>query len=161
VSKFRAAIQSDLEQIVNFSLNKRELFYFFPSADYPLSLQQLQQQFCKRHESIVMLDDNQIVGFANFYNTKKHNIAFIGNVIIKPAKRRQGLGRKLLQYMTDYGFRKLQLKEVHLSCYEDNIHALSFYQGLGFKAYAKEERIDVNGQKTLLIHLRISNTIEL
>ncbi len=153
---FRAAQQSDLENVLKFPLNRTELFYFFPSAAYPLTLEQLEKQLSSRHESIIMLEDEQLVGFANFYNVEKHNIAFIGNVIIKPDKRRLGLGQKLLQQMINNGFTKLQLKEVHLSCYQDNIPALSFYKKIGFKAYAKEERLDFNDLPTQLIHMRIS-----
>lgn len=154
---FRAAQQSDLENVLKFPLNRTELFYFFPSAAYPLTLEQLEKQLSSRHESIIMLEDEQLVGFANFYNVEKHNIAFIGNVIIKPDKRRLGLGQKLLQQMINNGFTKLQLKEVHLSCYQDNIPALSFYKKIGFKIYAEEDRPDCNKQHTRLIHMRIHN----
>ena len=155
---FRATQQSDLEQIADFCLNRTELFYFSPSAAYPLTLEQLERQLSRSHASIVMLENSLVVGFANFYNAQQHNIAFIGNVIIKPEKRKQGLGRKLLQQMVNNGFTKLQLKEIHLSCYQDNSSALSFYKNIGFKAYAKEDRLDLNKQQTQLIHLRIKNT---
>lgn len=155
---FCSAQQSDLEQIVDFCLNKTELFYFSPSAAYPLTLEQLERQLSREHASIVMLENDLVVGFANFCNVEKHNIAFIGNVIIKPEKRKQGLGEKLLLQMINNGFIKLQLKEIHLSCYQDNISALSFYKKIGFKAYAKEDRLDLNKQQTQLIHLRIKNT---
>ena len=155
---FRVTQQSDLEQIAGFCLNKTELFYFFPSAAYPLTLEQLRKQFSRRHESIVMLEDERIVVFANFYNVAKYNIAFIGNVIIRPDKRSLGLGQKLLRQMINNGFTKLQLKEVHLSCYQNNLSALSLYKKTGFKAYAIEERPDLNKQQTRLMHMRIRNT---
>ncbi len=164
LTQFRPTQSSDLKQILNFNLDRTELFYFSPSAAYPLTLEQLEQQLSKHHESIVMLNDKEIVGFANFYKVDKHNIAFIGNLLIKPEKRKQGLGKQLLQYMIKYGFTKLHLKQVHLSCYQDNLPALSLYKSLGFKAYAHEERHDLNTlmghkdkQQTQLIHLRISN----
>lgn len=84
-----------------------------------------------------MLENNQLVGFAYFYNVKKHQIAFISNLIIKPEKHRQGLGRKLVLLMIEKGFKQLQLKEIHLSCYQQNIVALSFYKQTGFKAYTQ------------------------
>lgn len=154
---FRAAHQFDLEQIAGFCLNRMELFYFSPSAAYPLTLEQLELQLSRRHTSIVMLENELVVGFANFYNVEKYNIAFIGNVIIRPEKRRQGLGEKLLQQMINTGFAKLQLKEIHLSCYQNNLSALLFYKKIGFKIYAKEDRPDCNKQHTRLIHLRIHN----
>ena len=96
-----------------------------------------------------------IVGFANFYNVENRNIAFIGNVIIKPEKRRQGLGKKLMLLMINDGFKQLNLKEVHLSCYNNNTSALLFYKNLGFKPYATETRQDFNNQPAALIHLKI------
>ena len=163
-TQFRPTQSSDLKYIVDFNLSRTELFYFSPSTHYPLTLEQLEQQLCKHHESIIMLLGTEIVGFANFYKVDKHNIAFIGNLLIKPEKRKQGLGKQLLQYMIKYGFTKLHLKQVHLSCYQDNIPALSLYKSLGFKAYAHEDRPDLNTimghqdkQQTQLIHLRISN----
>ena len=162
--EFRPTRTSDLKQVLDFNLSKLDLFYFFPSAAYPLTLEQLEQQFSKRHQSIVMIEGKEVVGFANFYKVEKHNIAFIGNVIIKPEKRKQGLGKRLLQYMIKHGFTKLHLKQVHLSCYQDNLPALSLYKKIGFKAYAAEDRFDLNilkghrgKQHSQLIHLHISN----
>jgi len=155
---FRSALKSDLAEILLFSSDKTDLFYFFPSASYPLTIEQLEKQLSTRHKSTVMLEDSQVVGFANFYNVKKHQIAFIGNVIIKPEKRRQGLAKKLLLMMIEKGFKQLQLKEIHLSCFQQNTAALLFYKQLGFKAYAEEVRRDVNNQAVNLIHLKIKNT---
>ncbi|WP_198264983.1 GNAT family N-acetyltransferase [sulfur-oxidizing endosymbiont of Gigantopelta aegis] len=157
---FRQATSSDLEAILNFPQDKTELFYFFPSASYPLTQAQLEAQLSERYESTVMLDlklapKQQVIGFANFYNVENHNIAFIGNVIIKPEKRQQGLGKKLVQTMVAIGFQQLGLNEVHLSCYSQNTKALLFYQHLGFKPYAIEQRKDFNQQSTAMIHFKI------
>ncbi|MCU7833426.1 MAG: GNAT family N-acetyltransferase [gamma proteobacterium symbiont of Lucinoma myriamae] len=78
--------------------------------------------------------------------------------MIKPEKRRQGLGRKLVLLMIEKGFKQLQLKEIHLSCYQQNTVALSFYKQMGFKAYAEEARRDFNNQAVSLIHLKNKNT---
>lgn len=155
---FRPARKSDLKEILNFAIGRKELFYFFPSASYPLTIEQLEQQLSERHESTVMLEDGQLVGFANFYNVQNRNIAFIGNVIIKPQRRGQGLGEKLLQTMITSGFSQFQLQEVHLSCYSNNTAALLFYTKLGFKPYAIESRLDSENKPAALIHLKIKNT---
>lgn len=163
VLTFRPAIKADLAEILHFPLDKTELFYFFPSATYPLTLEQLETQLSVRHDSTVMLENsllqkNEIIGFANFYNVENRNIAFIGNVIIKPEKRGQGLGKKLVQTMIASGFKQLNLKEVHLSCYNQNTPALLFYMHLGFKPYAIETRQDLNNQPAALIHLRVKKS---
>lgn len=153
---FRAAVKSDFAEILLFPLNKTELFYFFPSASYPLTIEQLETQLSTRHESTVMLEDGQVVGFANFYNVKKHHIAFIGNVIIKPQKRGRGLGKKLIMMMIEKGFKHLQLKEIHLSCFQQNTSALSFYKQLGFQVYAEEERYNSDNEPARLLHLKLT-----
>ncbi len=155
---FRSALKSDFAEILLFPANKNELFYFSPSASYPLTLEQLEKQLSTRHESTVMLDNNQVVGFANFYNVKKHRIAFIGNLIIKPEKRRQGLARRLLLMMMEKGFNQLQLKEIHLSCFQQNTAAQLLYKQLGFKAYAEETRHNSDNQAVSLLHLKIKKT---
>lgn len=153
---FRQAKRADLAEILNFPLNKTELFYFFPSAVYPLTLEQLYKQLNERHDSTIMLQEKQIVGFANFYNVENRNIAFIGNVIIKPEKRKQGFGKQLIQNMISTCFKQLNLAEVHLSCYNSNTKALLFYKQLGFKPYAIEAKQDFNNQPLALIHLKIT-----
>jgi len=157
---FRPATKTDLTEILHFPLDQAELFYFFPSATYPLTLKQLEKQLSNRHKSTVMLENstcqkNKIIGFVNFYNVENRNIAFIGNLIIKPDKRAQGLGKKLVQTMIITGFKQLNLKEVHLSCYNKNTRALLFYERLGFKPYAIEKRQDFNDQPVDLIHMKV------
>ncbi|MCW8931691.1 MAG: GNAT family N-acetyltransferase [Gammaproteobacteria bacterium] len=160
---FRSATKADLVEILNFTKDKTELFYFFPSATFPLTLEQLEKQLSDRHESTVMIENNSlkknlIIGFANFYNVKNRNIGFIGNVIIKSEKRKRGFGKQLVQTMIKSGFEQLNLKEVHLSCYKQNTSALSFYKHIGFKPYATEIRKDINNAPTELIHLKVKKS---
>jgi len=146
-----------------FPINRAELFFFFPSANYPLTLEQLKKQLCERHESTVMIEQDSslkdsVIGFANFYNVENRKIGFIGNAIIKPERRGMGFGKKLIQAMVNSGFKQLKLNEVHLSCYKNNTSALSFYKNLGFKAYATETRKDMDEKPTKLIHLRLKKS---
>jgi ribosomal protein S18 acetylase RimI-like enzyme len=152
---FRQAVQSDLIALLQFNLSDQELFYFFPAAQPPLTLEQLQQQLNERYQSTVMLEDDKVVGFANFYNVKNHNLAFIGNVVIDPEKRRQRLGSRLVRTIIDKGFKELKLRQIHLSCYNDNNSALLFYHSLGFKPYAMEKRKDWENKDTILLHLKL------
>ncbi len=154
---FHHAGSEDLQDLLNFHLTQQEVFYFFPSANYPLTLIQLQKQLSERHRSTVMRLDGQLIGFANFYNVENRNIAFIGNVVINPQQRRKGYGGLLLEYMIKLGFDELKLKEVHLSCYNQNTQALLFYQQRGFKPYALEKRQDFNNRPVIMLHLKLKN----
>ena len=151
---YRKANHSDLPELLNFPQDQQELFYFFPSANYPLTVEQLEHQLNQHYESTVMVDDYQLVGFANFYIVENHNVAFIGNVIIRPERRREVLGKKLIEKLLTTGFREKKLNEVHLSCYKNNVSAMKFYTELGFKPYAKEQRLDQDNHPVTLIHLK-------
>lgn len=152
---FHPATSADLPELLTFPRSQEELFYFFPSASYPLTLQQLQKQLSKHHQSTIMLKDNKVIGFANFYNVKNRNIAFIGNVIIKLEERQKGYGEQLLRHMIKLGFDELKLKELHLSCFNQNTKALLFYHQLGFKPYAWEVRQDYKQSDVIMLHLRL------
>jgi RimJ/RimL family protein N-acetyltransferase len=155
---FRPAAQEDLSELLAFPQSQEELFYFFPSATHPLTLNQLQKQLSKRHQSTIMLKDNKVIGFANFYNVKNRNIAFIGNVIVKAEERRKGYAKQLLLHMIKLGFNELKLKEIHISCFNQNTKALLFYHQLGFKPYAWEIRKDYNQAEVIMLHLRLKNS---
>ncbi len=158
---FRHARQADLAEIIHFPQNRMELFYFFPSASFPLTESQLKKQLNERYESTVMLENTsaqtqpQLIGFANFYNVDKHHIGFLGNIILRGDKRGQGFGKQLVQAMMHAGIKRFSLQEIHLSCYAQNHSALAFYQGLGFKPYAAELRPDPEQQLVKMIHLKI------
>lgn len=158
---FRHARKSDLPEIIRFPQNRMELFYFFPSASAPLTEEQLETQINERYESTVMLENTpgqehrQVIGFANFYNVEKHNIGFLGNIILRGDKRRQGFGKQLVLAMMHAGIKRFSLQEIHLSCYAQNRSALAFYKGLGFKAYASEQRPDPDKQPLSMIHLKL------
>lgn len=159
---FRQALKSDLSEIIHFPQNRMELFYFFPSASPPLTEKQFEKQLDERYESTVMLENMtdktqpQLIGFANFYNVEKHNIAFLGNIILRGDKRQQGLGKRLVLAMMQAGIKHFGLKEIHLSCYEQNHPALALYKGLGFKIYASEKRPDPDNQPATMLHLKIT-----
>ncbi len=157
---FRPANHRDLPELLTFPQSREELFYFFPSANYPLSLSQLQKQLSERHQSTVMLKNNKLIGFANFYNVRNRNIAFIGNVIIKAEERQKGYGRQLIQTLLKRGFNELNLREIHLSCFNHNTAGLLFYQQLGFNPYAWEVRKDHHQQSVLMLHLKLGNQLK-
>jgi len=57
--------------------------------------------------------------------------------------------------MMEKGFNQLQLKEIHLSCFQQNTAAMLFYKQLGFKGYAEETRLNSDNQAVSLLHLKI------
>ncbi|MCD8183082.1 MAG: hypothetical protein LUE99_08275 [Bacteroides sp.] len=52
-----------------------------PKADYPLTIEQLEEIIKDRFEPTVVLFGNEIIGFANFYEIKEKQYCAIGIVI--------------------------------------------------------------------------------
>lgn len=151
---FRLAQTSDLGKVRQLPQNKEELFFMFPKADYPLSVEQLQTVVENRSDSTVILLDNKIVGFANFYEVKENNYCSIGNVIISSNFRNKGIGKYLIETMEFIALEKYNVREIHISCFNINTKGILLYSKLGYLPYEIEERLDKEGCKVGLIKMK-------
>ncbi|MGE4560612.1 MAG: N-acetyltransferase family protein [Desulfobulbus sp.] len=152
----RPATTHDLPLVCSFPQNEEELFYLFPTARYPLTPAQLAQAIAHRAAPTVVEAAGQVVAFADLYRLKHGNYSNIGNVMVAPKARGRGVGRYLIEQMiaiaqTTYGARRIRV-----SCFNHNTAGMLLYARLGFVPYAVEERIDWQGQRTALIHLRMT-----
>lgn len=154
--QFRPARESDYKVICKLISSAEELFYVYPKGQYPLTVAQLTQLAEIRTELTVALHNSTIIGFANLYNYKPAQSAFIGNVVIKQNYRGKHLGKQIVKHMLDKAFDKYHLAEVHISVFSENTAALLLYSSLGFSPYAIEERMDFNNQRVALIHMKLS-----
>lgn len=57
----------DLAEVVRFPRDADELFFAYPRATWPFSVEQLADAIAQRQGSTVALLDGRIAGFANFY----------------------------------------------------------------------------------------------
>lgn len=73
---------SNLKKLCQLPKDEEELFFMFPKAEYPLTESQLESAINSRLDSTVILFNDIIVGFANFYEVKKSQYASIGNVVV-------------------------------------------------------------------------------
>lgn len=151
---YRAIKISDLEKICQLPQNKEELFFMFPKADYPLSVEQLQTVVENRASSTVILLNNEVVGFANFYEVKENNYCSIGNVIINSNFRNKGIGKYLIETMESIALKKYNVKEIHISCFNINTKGILLYSKLGYIPYEIEERLDKEDHKVALIKMK-------
>ncbi|MDP2962483.1 MAG: GNAT family N-acetyltransferase [Sulfurimicrobium sp.] len=151
----RPVEKQDIPMICGFPQSEDELFFLFPKASYPLTPDQLQGTINSRSDSTVLELDGTVAGFANFHRWETGGRCAIGNVIVSPAARGRGLGRHLIEYMTDLAFTKHLAAEVTVSCFNQNLAGLLFYSKLGFQPYAVEERQDKKGNRVALIHMRL------
>lgn len=151
---YRNLLPSDLEIICKLPQNQRELFFMCPSADYPLTIEQLGKIIKDRFESTVILLNNEIVGFANFYEVKEGQYCAIGNVIVSPHFRKCGIATFLVSVMENIGKQKYRVSEIHLSCFNENINGLLLYSKLGYIPYEIEKHVNQNNKISALIKLK-------
>lgn len=144
---------ADLATICQFPQSAEELFYFYPKADYPLTVEQLELSIAQRTHPTIIEKDGKVAGFANFYDWQSGGCCKVGNVIINPQLRGQGIAKYLMKTMIHKARESYQANQVQVSCFSDNIIALLLYKQLGFKPFDIEERVDKQGKKVALIHL--------
>ena len=144
----------DLETVCKLPRNKQELFFMFPKADFPLTINQLKNTIQDRFDSTVVLFNNEVVGFANFYEVRESQYCAIGNVIVSPCFRNRGVGTFLINAMEDIGKKKYNVSELHLSCFDANTSGLLLYTKLGYKPYEIEKYINKENEVSALIELK-------
>jgi ribosomal protein S18 acetylase RimI-like enzyme len=153
--RFINATPAHYEAIISLIKSPEELFLIFPSAVWPVDVTQLIQLLRERTELTVILDGEQVIGFANLYSNLSGSEIFIGNVVIAHDYRGKGVGRKLLQTMCSKVF-DYYAKEVHITVFNNNLPALKLYDSLGFKPYEMELRNAPIGEQAMAIHMRLN-----
>ena len=152
--KFRPATEKDFAGICQLIKSKEELFLVYPNGQYPFTVDQVRKLSQTRKELTVAVEENKIIGFANFYNYEAKKLAFIGNVVIDKDHRGKGSGKELVTHMLKTAFEKHKLAEIRISVFNDNTPALLLYSGFGFSPYEIEERKDPSGKRVALIHMK-------
>ena len=150
----RAVEADDLPHICQFPQHADELFYIYPKATYPLTCDQLAKAIASRQQATVLLTNQEVIGFANFYHWEYGGGCKIGNFIIKAEYRGQGAGSFLLKHMMELARAHYDATHVEISCFNPNTHGLLFYTQHGFEPFHIEPRCTPSGKAIALIHLR-------
>lgn len=151
---YRTLLPGDLKFVVKLPENERELFFMCPKANYPLTPEQLEDIIKDRFDSTVVLLNNEIVGFANFYEVREAQYCAIGNVVISSCFRNRGIGTFLITIMENIARTKYSVSEIHLSCFNENISGLLLYTKLGYLPYGIEKYTNKNEEVSVLIELK-------
>ncbi|MCX7896493.1 MAG: GNAT family N-acetyltransferase [Rhodocyclaceae bacterium] len=110
---------------------------FVPMRDRHLSGLRLILADPGRGRLFVARSGAQVIGMANVLITVSTalgaHVAILEDVIVAPAFRRQGIGRRLLDTVIDWA-RKHGLARITLLADGDNGCALAFYERMGFTA---------------------------
>ena len=150
----RAVEPNDLEIISKFPRNENELYFMYPKAEFPLTVDQLQKSIDNRLDSTIVLLDNVVVGFANFYEAKFGQYCSIGNVIVNPLFRGKGVGIYLIGVMESIAIKNYNATETHISCFNQNVTGLLLYNKLGYIPYEIEKRLDKKSVPVALIKMK-------
>lgn len=150
----RPIADPDIEQICLMPQSSEELYSFFPRSTYPLTPDQVKSAVAQRSDSHVVEDDGVLLGFANFYRWGPDATCAIGNVIVSPMARGQGIATLLMNHMITLAYNRYHASEVTVSCFNFNVAGLLLYPKLGFVPYGIEERRGPYGEPVALIHMR-------
>ncbi|MDH0302778.1 MULTISPECIES: GNAT family N-acetyltransferase [unclassified Pseudomonas] len=145
---------ADIPAICCFPQGPDELFYMFPKATYPLTPAQLSEAIAVRSGSTVVEAEGVIVGFANFYKAEHGGVCALGNVVVAPAARGQGVARYLVQRMMTLARDQFAARELWVSCFNHNTAGLLLYPQLGFVPFGIEERQAPDGGKVALVQMK-------
>ncbi|MGL4316210.1 MAG: GNAT family N-acetyltransferase [Pseudomonas sp.] len=146
----RPATAADLAEVVGFVRNADELFFAFPRAHWPLTQAQLDEACASRQGSTVALLDGRLAGFANFYQSQPGEFCALGNLMIAPWARGQGVARYLIGIMERLARRDFLARELQASCFNDNTAGLLLYARLGYPLRGVVERQRGNQRVALL-----------
>lgn len=136
----RPATDDDLDAVTHFVRNADELFYAFPRAHWPLSHEQLAAACAERQGSTLALLDRRPAGFANFYQSVAGNYCALGNLMIAPWARGQGVAQYLIDVMEQLARRDFDARELRVSCFNENAAGLLLYARLGYRLSSVVER---------------------
>ncbi|WP_054887552.1 GNAT family N-acetyltransferase [Pseudomonas sp. NBRC 111130] len=146
---------ADIPAICCFPQGPDELFYMFPKANYPLTPALLSDTIAQRSGSTVVEGDGLVLGFANFYKAEHGGICALGNVVVAPAARGQGVARYLVQRMVELAREQFAAREVWVSCFNHNTAGLLLYPQLGFVPFGIEERKAQDGRRVALVQMKL------
>ena len=149
----RVLKNTDAEEIVKFPASADELFFLFPKADYPLKSEALLNEAKKRSHPTVVLFEGELSGYGNFIKAERGKFCSIGNVVVNPKIRRQGLASYLVNTLTSIAFNELSAESIKISCFNSNTYGLLLYHKLGFSPSSMEVRKKPDGERVALIHM--------
>ena len=156
--KFKEATKNDFEGICHLIKSKEELFLVYPNGKYPFTIEQVEELSEVRKELTIVTEGDEIIGFANLYDYKPGELAFIGNVVIEKNYRGNGLGKSIVLYMLKIAYEKLNLPEVRISVFSENTPAMLLYSSIGFAPYSIEERVDSSNNRVALVHMKLERS---
>lgn len=122
IRKFR---EEDLTKVMTIWTKGNFEAHPFIDKDYwLLNYNKVKDEYLKKAETYVYTENDEVKGFISILNNE-----YIGALFVKREYQRQGIGRKLINFVKE----KEKYDKLILHVYEKNINAILFYTALGFK----------------------------
>lgn len=150
---FRDLEQGDLELIAGFPRTAEETYFMFPKARHPLTPEQLAAAAAERRCLTVALDRTRVVAYANFYHWEEGGTCAVGNLVVHPDFRSQGLASALMGRMIERAVEEYSATRLEVACFSPNTAALLLYRKLGFTPFDIRERRDHHNRPVALVML--------
>ncbi|HWV10311.1 N-acetyltransferase family protein [Pseudomonas sp.] len=147
----RPATATDLPTIVTFPQDANELFFAYPKANWPLSVGQLAASMAERRDSTVVVSEGRVAGFANFYQWQHGDFCALGNLMVAPWARGQGVAHYLVAVMERLAREHYKATRMKVSCFNANSAGLLLYPKLGYQLDGIVERRDPQGARVALV----------
>ena len=149
----RATLFEDLSVVCGFAVDADELYYSFPKAKFPLTVDQVLPNFNGRLGNTSVICDGKVVAFANYISVLPNDSVTVGNVLVDPSFRGKGVGRFLIEYMENFAIRNFEARLCKIPCFNRNTSGLLFYHALGYRPIDGEPRVDFQNSPVYLVHL--------
>lgn len=149
----RPASAADLSEVVGFPQTVEELFFCYPKASWPLNVGQLAAAIAERRESTVVEIDGRVAGFANFYQWQHGEFCALGNLMVAPWARSQGVAQYLVEVMERIAQQRYKAPLMKVSCFNANAGGLLLYTRLGYRPVGIVERRTPEGSRVALVQM--------
>jgi len=148
--------EADAGRISTFPNSSEELFHMLPDASYPLMPNRLLAAAREGHDPTVGLLDGQIAGYANFVQVREKKFGAIGNLVVHSEYRRRGVAAYLVNIMVQTAMESYAARFVQASCFSHNTAAYALFHKIGFRPADMGQRLGMDGDPILLIHMHLS-----
>lgn len=152
----RAPAIADLEDIVH--LNRVSLPENYPVAYFIELIKSWHETSC------VAIADNKVVGYIitriekasiTPWRPRGKSQAHIISVAVSPDQRRQGIGNKMMSYITDRVNEIGNIEKITLEVRESNVSAIEMYRNLKYLSAKILDKYYSDGESALLMELKL------
>jgi RimJ/RimL family protein N-acetyltransferase len=130
-----------------------------PGFEWPLTEAQLRDYRDKaardpeRFRQLTAVEGDAPVGHVELTLERKHDLGYIGRVVVAPSERGRGLGTALMREVVRFAFGDLRLHRISLNVFDFNTPAVRCYERVGFikEGHLRETRRASDGYWSLFV----------